>query len=58
LKDIAYDLGALGVGPDTPVITYCHSGVRSAHTAFVLREIFGYTDVRNYDGSWTEYSRR
>lgn len=58
LKDIAYDLGALGIGPETSVITYCHSGVRSAHTAFVLREILGYTNVRNYDGSWTEYSRR
>ena len=57
LKDLVHDLGNLGIRPDTPVITYCHSGVRSAHTAFVLREMLGYTNVRNYDGSWTEYSR-
>jgi len=57
LKDLVHDLGNLGIRPDTPVITYCHSGVRSAHTAFVLREMLGYKNVRNYDGSWTEYSR-
>lgn len=57
LKDIVHDLGNLGIRPETPVITYCHSGVRSAHTAFVLREVLGYPNVRNYDGSWTEYSR-
>lgn len=39
-----------------PIIVYCHSGVRSAHTTFVLTELLGYTNVRNYDGSWTEWS--
>lgn len=39
-----------------PVITYCHSGVRSAHTLFVLTELIGHKSVRNYDGSWTEWS--
>jgi len=58
LKDLIYDLAQRDIHSDTPVITYCHSGVRSAHTTFVLREILGYTQVRNYDGSWTEYSRR
>ena len=38
------------------IVTYCHSGVRSAHTAFVLREVFGLDHVANYDGSWTEWS--
>lgn len=47
-----------GITPDKEIITYCHSGVRSAHTTFVLTEILGYTNVKNYDGSWTEYSAR
>lgn len=38
------------------IITYCHSGVRSAHTTFVLTQLLGYKNVRNYDGSWTEWS--
>lgn len=45
-----------GISPDKKIITYCHSGVRSAHTAFVLMEIMGYPHVANYDGSWTEWS--
>ncbi|QTN39073.1 sulfurtransferase [Cryomorphaceae bacterium] len=45
-----------GLHADTPIIVYCHSGVRSAHTTFVLRELLGYRNVRNYDGSWTEWS--
>ena len=40
-----------------PVVAYCHSGVRSAHTTFVLTELLGYKNVRNYDGSWTEWSQ-
>lgn len=39
-----------------PIITYCQSGVRSAHTTFILTELLGYTNVRNYDGSWIEWS--
>jgi thiosulfate/3-mercaptopyruvate sulfurtransferase len=46
---------AQGIGPASPVITYCRQGERSAHTWFVLHELLGYEDVRNYDGSWTEY---
>ena len=38
------------------VVAYCHSGVRSAHTTFVLTELLGYKNVKNYDGSWTEWS--
>lgn len=45
-----------GVTDDKAIIVYCHSGVRSAHTTFVLTELLDYKNVRNYDGSWTEWS--
>lgn len=41
---------------DAVVVTYCHTGVRSAHTTFVLTELLGYSNVKNYDGSWSEWS--
>ena len=41
--------------PHRPTIAYCRIGERSAHTWFVLHELLGFRDVRNYDGSWTEY---
>ena len=44
-----------GILPAGEVVTYCRIGERSAHTWFVLTELLGYVDVRNYDGSWTEY---
>jgi thiosulfate/3-mercaptopyruvate sulfurtransferase len=44
-----------GVSADKGVTAYCRIGERSAHTWFVLRELLGYQDVRNYDGSWTEW---
>ena len=44
-----------GIRPDEDVITYCRIGERSSHSWFVLKELLGYGDVRNYDGSWTEY---
>jgi thiosulfate/3-mercaptopyruvate sulfurtransferase len=47
--------GAKGVTGATPVITYCRIGERSSHTWFVLKYLLGYPDVRNYDGSWTEW---
>jgi thiosulfate/3-mercaptopyruvate sulfurtransferase len=47
--------GGKDVTPDKHVIAYCRIGERSAHTWFVLRELLGYEDVRNYDGSWTEW---
>jgi thiosulfate/3-mercaptopyruvate sulfurtransferase len=40
---------------ETPVIAYCRIGERSAHTWFVLHELLGNEDVKNYDGSWTEW---
>jgi thiosulfate/3-mercaptopyruvate sulfurtransferase len=47
--------GGKGISADGEVIAYCRIGERSAHTWFVLRELLGYPDVRNYDGSWTEW---
>ena len=44
-----------GLRSDEPVITYCRIGERSSHTWFVLRYLLGYEQVRNYDGSWTEW---
>jgi thiosulfate/3-mercaptopyruvate sulfurtransferase len=45
---------AIGIDGSKPIITYCRIGERSSHTWFVLSRILGY-EVRNYDGSWTEY---
>jgi thiosulfate/3-mercaptopyruvate sulfurtransferase len=45
---------AVGIDGTKPVVVYCRIGERSSHTWFVLSKILGY-DVRNYDGSWTEY---
>jgi thiosulfate/3-mercaptopyruvate sulfurtransferase len=44
-----------GVTADKNVIAYCRIGERSAHTWFVLHYLLGYPNVRNYDGSWTEW---
>lgn len=60
-KDAAtlYDLYTqAGFRPDKQIITYCQTGVRGAHTWFVLSELLGWPDVRNYDGSWEEWGNR
>ncbi len=53
------DLRALyadaGLDEAKPTIAYCRIGERSSHTWFALHELLGHTDVKNYDGSWTEY---
>ncbi len=49
------EFAALGVTPDKEIVTYCRSGVRAAHTYLVLRSL-GFPRVRNYDGSWLEWS--
>jgi thiosulfate/3-mercaptopyruvate sulfurtransferase len=46
---------ANGITTDREIITYCRIGERSSHTWFALSELLGYSGVRNYDGSWTEY---
>jgi thiosulfate/3-mercaptopyruvate sulfurtransferase len=47
--------GAEGVDASRPVIAYCRIGERSSHTWFVLKYLLGFENVRNYDGSWTEW---
>lgn len=44
-----------GVDPSKPTVAYCRIGERSSHTWFVLKYLLGLHNVRNYDGSWTEY---
>lgn len=44
-----------GITPDKDIIAYCRIGERSSHTWFVLKYLLGYPNVRNYDGSWTEW---
>ena len=52
LRDLYGGKGVLG---GERIIAYCRIGERSAHTWFVLHELLGEGDVRNYDGSWTEW---
>jgi thiosulfate/3-mercaptopyruvate sulfurtransferase len=53
--DLAALYGEKGVTGDKPVITYCRIGERSSHTWFALKYLVGIDDVKNYDGSWTEW---
>ncbi|MFI5832100.1 sulfurtransferase [Micromonospora sp. NPDC051300] len=46
---------AAGLDDDKETIAYCRIGERSSHTWFVLQELLGHRNVKNYDGSWTEY---
>ncbi|MGB7805163.1 MAG: sulfurtransferase [Actinomycetota bacterium] len=52
LKELYADEGITG---DGEIIAYCRIGERSSHTWFALQELLGYENVKNYDGSWTEY---
>jgi thiosulfate/3-mercaptopyruvate sulfurtransferase len=54
-EDLAALYGGKGVTPDTNVVAYCRIGERSSHSWYVLHELLGYPNVRNYDGSWTEW---
>ena len=47
--------GGAGITGEKPVIAYCRIGERSSHTWFVLKYLLGYQNVKNYDGSWTEW---
>ncbi|MEA2148344.1 MAG: thiosulfate/3-mercaptopyruvate sulfurtransferase [Solirubrobacteraceae bacterium] len=53
--ELAQIYGGKGVLTGDPVIAYCRIGERSAHSWFVLHELLGLEDVKNYDGSWTEW---
>jgi thiosulfate/3-mercaptopyruvate sulfurtransferase len=45
----------VGLRDGEPIVAYCRIGERSSHTWFVLKHLLGFDDVRNYDGSWTEW---
>ena len=52
--ELAAELARAGITPNREIVTYCRSGVRAAHTYWVLHEL-GFPRVRNYDGSWLEW---
>jgi thiosulfate/3-mercaptopyruvate sulfurtransferase len=54
-EDLAKLYAAAGLDGDKLTIAYCRIGERSSHTWFVLQELLGHQNVKNYDGSWTEY---
>lgn len=56
IKELETIYNKLNIKKTDSIILYCHSGVRSAHTTFVLTQLLGYKNVMNYDGSWTEWS--
>ena len=53
--ELAALYGGKGIDGNRETVAYCRIGERSAHTWFVLTQLLGYTNVRNYDGSWTEW---
>lgn len=53
---LSHTYGTFTQNAENTVVTYCHSGVRSAHTLFVLHELLGHQNVRNFDGSWLLWS--
>jgi thiosulfate/3-mercaptopyruvate sulfurtransferase len=54
-EDLAKLYGDEGFDASKATIAYCRIGERSSHTWVVLHELLGHSDVKNYDGSWTEY---
>ena len=54
-EELAKIYADAGLDSDKVTIAYCRIGERSSHTWFVLQELLGHTNVKNYDGSWTEY---
>jgi thiosulfate/3-mercaptopyruvate sulfurtransferase len=55
VDDLKALYGGKGVDGSKDVIAYCRIGERSSHTWFVLKHLLGYNNVKNYDGSWTEW---
>ena len=55
--ELAAELAAVGITPDKEIVTYCRSGARASHTLMLLRTL-GYPRVRNFKGSWLEWSAR
>ncbi len=55
VADLKQNYAPKGITPDKEIICYCRIGERSSHSWFVLKYLLGYPQVRNYDGSWTEW---
>jgi thiosulfate/3-mercaptopyruvate sulfurtransferase len=55
LDELRQLYAAKGISEEKEIVAYCRIGERSSHTWFVLSELLGFPNVRNYDGSWTEY---
>jgi thiosulfate/3-mercaptopyruvate sulfurtransferase len=55
VADLQQNYAPKGITPDKDIICYCRIGERSSHSWFVLKYLLGYPQVRNYDGSWTEW---
>lgn len=55
-KNLRFDLSERGISPDKNIILYCQSGSRTSHTYYVLKHVLDYPNVKNYDGSWIEWS--
>lgn len=56
LAELEKIYGRIGASTEDTIIVYCHTGVRSSHTTFVLTQLLNYKNVLNYDGSWVEWS--
>ncbi len=54
--DLRYNLEKKGITPDKDIILYCQSGSRTSHMFYVLKHVLGFPKVKNYDGSWIEWS--
>ncbi len=57
-QDLRHDLESNGITEDKHIILYCHSGSRTSHSYYVLKKVLGYENVKNYDGSWIEWTYR
>ena len=55
IEDLRSIYGSKGINGGNETISYCRIGERSSHTWFVLTQLLGHNNVRNYDGSWTEW---
>ena len=55
VEDLKQLYQSKGIVPEKEIIAYCRIGERSSHTWFVLKYLLGYPNVKNYDGSWTEW---
>jgi len=56
LAELEKIYGRIGASREDTIIVYCHTGIRSSHTTFVLTQLLDYKNVFNYDGSWVEWS--